>query len=145
MCIIWIKSILSTRTSSKAKKSPTVHTGLGRPLGCCPHTPSFRLDLLCGISESMIKHEPDKKSITCTRILSSHGVTWGATKACYWECQVDHDAVNTYGHFLSAINIDLNYSAFGSRNTCETNKKSIFCTRVSSLLGGQKNSPLKKP
>jgi hypothetical protein len=26
------------------------------------------------------------------------------------DCQVDHDAVDTYGHFLSAINIDLNYS-----------------------------------
>jgi hypothetical protein len=102
----------------------------------CHFLLAINTDLICNKSESMIKHKQDKKSIACTRILSSHGVTWGATKACYWECQVDHDAVNTYSHFLSAINIDLNYSAFGSRNTCETNKKRIFFTSFSSLLGG---------
>jgi hypothetical protein len=98
-------------------------------------------DLINSISGNRIMHKPNEKSTISTRILSSRG---GHTNLLHGDCQVDHDTVDTYGHFLSAINIDLNYSTFGSRNTCETNKKRIFCTRVSSLLGGHKNSPLEK-
>ena len=54
--------------------------------------------------------------------------------------QADHDAVHTYGHFLSAINTNLIYSAFGSRITHEPNEKRIICTRISSSCEGHKVS-----
>jgi len=39
----------------------------------CHFLLAINTDLICNISESMIKHKQDKKSIACTRILSSHG------------------------------------------------------------------------
>jgi hypothetical protein len=54
------------RCTLQADHEDAVHT-------YCHFLLAINTDLICSISESMIKHEPDKKSITCTRILSLRG------------------------------------------------------------------------
>lgn len=71
--------------------------------------------------------EPKEKSMICKNFV----IAWGPQKSpLAWPQQVDHDDVDTYGHFLSAINTDLIYSAFGSTIRHEPNEKSIICTRI---------------
>jgi hypothetical protein len=104
---------------------------------------SINTDHICSISESMIKHEPDKKSITCTRILSLHG---GHKKLTYHRAAMArHDAQDICSHFLLAYRADLIYSISKSMRTHEMYKKSIICTRISSLCGDHQNSRLYKP
>jgi hypothetical protein len=55
-------------------------------------------DLINSISGNRIMHKPKEKSTISTRILSSRG---GHTNLLHGDYQVDHDTVDTYGHFLS--------------------------------------------
>jgi hypothetical protein len=91
----------------------------------------------------MIKLEPDKKSIICTRILSLHG---GHKKLTYHRAAMArNDAQDICSHFLLAYKADLIYSISKSMRTHEMHKKSIICTRILSLCGDHKYSRLYKP
>ena len=57
----------NVRCTLQADHEDAVHT-------YCHFLLAINTDLICSTSESMIKHEPGKKSITCTRILSLQGV-----------------------------------------------------------------------
>jgi hypothetical protein len=68
----------------------------------------------------------------------------GTTKLTYRMVAVGWPwrSVDTYGQFLSVISSDLVHCISASMITHETNENSIICTRISSLRGGHKNSPM---
>jgi len=61
-----------------------------------------------------------------------------ATKTRRRESQANRDVVHTYIPFLSAINIDLIYSTFGSRITNEKTKRASYVQEFRHCVGPQK-------
>jgi hypothetical protein len=61
-----------------------------------------------------------------------------ATKTRRRESHANRDVVHTYIPFLSAINIDLIYSTFGSRITNEKTKRASYVQEFCHCVGPQK-------